>query len=229
MSGGRSTMAQPTAVKDAARAAIEDRLDDLVQLSHSIHEHPETAFEEDRAAAWTAGRLADGGLHGDHRHRGHAHGVQRRGGDRTPGRRRLRRVRRSPRRGPRLRPQPHRRRRRRGRAGPGRGGRRSRRDGPGARHAGRGGRRGQGHHAGDGVLRRRPRGDDGPPLARGPAQGHVPGRLPLRRRRSTGKSAHASAAPWAGSQRRRRHGRHPGGHRPPPPAAPPRATRSTGS
>jgi amidohydrolase len=55
-------MVQPTAVKDAARAAIDDRLDDLVQLSHSIHEHPETAFEEDRAAAWTAGRLADGGF-----------------------------------------------------------------------------------------------------------------------------------------------------------------------
>ena len=55
-------MVQPTAVKDAARAAIDDRLDDLVRLSHSIHEHPETAFEEDRAAAWTAGRLADGGF-----------------------------------------------------------------------------------------------------------------------------------------------------------------------
>ncbi len=55
-------MVQPTAVKDAARAVIDGGMDGLVQLSHSIHEHPETAFEEDRAAAWTAERLAEGGF-----------------------------------------------------------------------------------------------------------------------------------------------------------------------
>jgi amidohydrolase len=48
--------------KDAARAAIEDRLDDLVRLSHAIHDHPETAFEETRASAWAGQALADGGF-----------------------------------------------------------------------------------------------------------------------------------------------------------------------
>jgi amidohydrolase len=32
-----------------------------VGLSHTIHEHPETAFEEAQACAWTAERLAEGG------------------------------------------------------------------------------------------------------------------------------------------------------------------------
>jgi amidohydrolase len=48
--------------KEVARAAIEDRLDDLVRLSHDIHDHPETAFEETRASAWAAKALADGGF-----------------------------------------------------------------------------------------------------------------------------------------------------------------------
>jgi amidohydrolase len=48
--------------KEAARAAIEDRLDDLVRLSHEIHDHPETAFEETQASAWAGKALADGGF-----------------------------------------------------------------------------------------------------------------------------------------------------------------------
>ena len=48
--------------KEVARAAIEDRLDDLVRLSHDIHDHPETAFEETQASAWAAKALADGGF-----------------------------------------------------------------------------------------------------------------------------------------------------------------------
>ena len=48
--------------KDIARAAIDAKLADLVHLSHTIHEHPETAFEECRAAAWTATMLAGEGF-----------------------------------------------------------------------------------------------------------------------------------------------------------------------
>jgi amidohydrolase len=55
-------MPEPTKEKGAAQHAIEGSLDGLVRLSHDIHDHPETAFEEDRAAAWTAERLADGGF-----------------------------------------------------------------------------------------------------------------------------------------------------------------------
>jgi amidohydrolase len=54
-------MAEPATLKDAAREAIERGLDGLVRLSHTIHEHPETAFEEARACAWTAETLADAG------------------------------------------------------------------------------------------------------------------------------------------------------------------------
>jgi len=48
--------------KDAAQAAIDDRLDELVRLSHEIHDHPETAFEETQAAAWASQALADHGF-----------------------------------------------------------------------------------------------------------------------------------------------------------------------
>jgi amidohydrolase len=54
-------MAELAALKDAVRQAIEGDLDGLVRLSHTIHEHPETAFEEARACSWTAEALADGG------------------------------------------------------------------------------------------------------------------------------------------------------------------------
>ena len=55
-------MAQSTTPKEAARQVVEGDLGELVRLSHAIHEHPETAFEEHRAAAWTAGCLAEGGF-----------------------------------------------------------------------------------------------------------------------------------------------------------------------
>jgi amidohydrolase len=48
--------------KDAARVAIDDRLGELVRLSHDIHDHPETAFEETRASAWAGQALADAGF-----------------------------------------------------------------------------------------------------------------------------------------------------------------------
>ncbi len=55
-------MAQLDLQKEAARQAIDDDLSRLVRLSHDIHDHPETAFEEDRASAWTAETLANGGF-----------------------------------------------------------------------------------------------------------------------------------------------------------------------
>ncbi len=54
-------MAERSTPKDAAREVIDGERAGLVRLSHTIHEHPETAFEETRACAWTAERLADGG------------------------------------------------------------------------------------------------------------------------------------------------------------------------
>jgi len=51
-----------TAVKEAARALIDEGRDRLVKLSHRIHANPELAFEEERAAAWVAGALDTGGL-----------------------------------------------------------------------------------------------------------------------------------------------------------------------
>ncbi len=55
-------MAQQSELKEEARQVIGTRLSDLVALSHAIHESPETAFEEDRACAWTAESLREGGF-----------------------------------------------------------------------------------------------------------------------------------------------------------------------
>ncbi len=48
--------------KQSARATVEGARDQLVALSHRIHEHPELKFEENQSSAWTAGLLSDGGL-----------------------------------------------------------------------------------------------------------------------------------------------------------------------
>ncbi len=50
------------ALKDAARRVVDADLADLVGLSHAIHDHPETAFAETRACAWTSEALAAGGF-----------------------------------------------------------------------------------------------------------------------------------------------------------------------
>jgi amidohydrolase len=47
-------MSVSAAPRDAARSAIDAGLATLVGLSHTIHAHPETSFEEERASAWTA-------------------------------------------------------------------------------------------------------------------------------------------------------------------------------
>jgi len=49
-------------VKEAARSTVADRLDALVDLSHRIHGHPETAFTEHRSADAVASALDDGGF-----------------------------------------------------------------------------------------------------------------------------------------------------------------------
>ncbi len=48
--------------KEVAREAVDAALPDLVALSHQIHDHPETAFEEVRSAELTAGVLAGAGF-----------------------------------------------------------------------------------------------------------------------------------------------------------------------
>ena len=55
-------MAEVAGLKGDARAAIDARLGGLVELSHTIHDHPETSFEEEQACAWTADALEAGGF-----------------------------------------------------------------------------------------------------------------------------------------------------------------------
>jgi amidohydrolase len=55
-------MSDPSTLKEAARTAVDAELGGLVALSHAIHDHPETSFEEDRACAWTAEVLDGAGF-----------------------------------------------------------------------------------------------------------------------------------------------------------------------
>jgi amidohydrolase len=55
-------MSDPSALKESARTVIDAHLGSLVELSHTIHDHPETSFEEERASAWTAELLDDAGF-----------------------------------------------------------------------------------------------------------------------------------------------------------------------
>jgi amidohydrolase len=48
--------------RDAARAAVDERAERLVALSHRIHAHPELGFEEVRACEWVAEELAAAGM-----------------------------------------------------------------------------------------------------------------------------------------------------------------------
>jgi amidohydrolase len=48
--------------KETAQAAIDDRLDALVSLSHDIHDHPELSFEERHSSRVTAELLAANGF-----------------------------------------------------------------------------------------------------------------------------------------------------------------------
>ncbi|HMJ75569.1 MAG TPA: M20 family metallopeptidase [Iamia sp.] len=51
-----------TALKDLVRDDVSSRRAELVDLSHRVHAHPELCFEEERAAAWAAEALSDGGF-----------------------------------------------------------------------------------------------------------------------------------------------------------------------
>lgn len=48
--------------KDAARTRCDDIRDELVELSHRIHAHPEIGFEEEKAAAWLCDMLDNAGF-----------------------------------------------------------------------------------------------------------------------------------------------------------------------
>ncbi|TMM15123.1 MAG: M20 family metallopeptidase [Actinobacteria bacterium] len=48
--------------KATAQRELDAQLTGLVDLSHTIHSHPEVAFEEERAAAWVGESLAAGGF-----------------------------------------------------------------------------------------------------------------------------------------------------------------------
>jgi amidohydrolase len=48
--------------KDLVQRQLDAHLAGLVDLSHTIHAHPELAFEEERAAAWVGDSLASGGF-----------------------------------------------------------------------------------------------------------------------------------------------------------------------
>lgn len=49
-------------LKTQARTIVDQAEDALIELSHQIHGHPETSFEEERAAAWCADALSAGGF-----------------------------------------------------------------------------------------------------------------------------------------------------------------------
>lgn len=48
--------------KEAAAAAVDERMGSLVGLSRAIHDHPELAFAEEKAATWTGDALAGAGF-----------------------------------------------------------------------------------------------------------------------------------------------------------------------
>jgi amidohydrolase len=50
------------AAKEAARVAVDDRIGDLIGLSHAIHGDPELSFDEVRSSALAADALARGGF-----------------------------------------------------------------------------------------------------------------------------------------------------------------------
>ena len=52
-------MSSSASLKDVTRAAVDEARDALVDLSHRIHGHPETCFEEVKGCEWTAAALDD--------------------------------------------------------------------------------------------------------------------------------------------------------------------------
>jgi len=55
-----------TDAKQHAADAVDARREQLIELSHRIHAHPELAFEEERASAWVAEALTAAGFDVEH-------------------------------------------------------------------------------------------------------------------------------------------------------------------
>src|SRR5215213_4951927 len=53
-------------VKRRLAAAVDATRDEILELSHKIHGHPEPAFEEEQAARWIADALRRHGFDVDH-------------------------------------------------------------------------------------------------------------------------------------------------------------------
>ena len=49
-------------MKAKAQERLDRTRDDLVELSHRIHAHPELKFEEEQASSWLAALLSDNGF-----------------------------------------------------------------------------------------------------------------------------------------------------------------------
>ena len=131
------------ALKDRLRAEVEARADRLIELSHEIHEHPETNYEEHFAHDLLTGVLEHEGLAVERSAYGVDTAFAATAGDAGPTIAVLLEYDALPGHRPRLRAQHHRHRRARCRPGRGRGGRRGGWTGGRARHASRGGWRRQ--------------------------------------------------------------------------------------
>ena len=81
-------------VKAVAQREVTAAGPAVVELSHTVHSHPELAFEEERAAAWVADALS-GPFHDRGGGVRHPDRVRRDGGVRSVHDRDLRRVRRA--------------------------------------------------------------------------------------------------------------------------------------
>src|SRR5438067_105943 len=49
-------------MKSGVRDRLEDARDELIDLSHRIHDNPELGYEEEKAAAWLTDYLSDQGF-----------------------------------------------------------------------------------------------------------------------------------------------------------------------
>ena len=49
-------------MKAKAKKRLDRARDELIELSHRIHAHPELKFEEEQASSWLAALLSDNGF-----------------------------------------------------------------------------------------------------------------------------------------------------------------------
>ena len=55
-----------TKIRAKAKERLDRVRDDLIELSHRIHAHPELKFEEEQASSWLAALLSDNGFAVEH-------------------------------------------------------------------------------------------------------------------------------------------------------------------